>query len=481
MQKSVRQPKLFAGQRVRRLRGEAGERQASLARAVGISPSYLNQIESDQRPIPRALVQRLCEHFNVGIDQFGEDEALRQAQDLREALADPVFGGTLADLGEIQTAVQATPELARRFLLLHRAYLGQQSELHELRGGRTSAADPSAPYEEVRDWVQSRQNYFHALDKAAEHLFDGAGFSSDGLQEQLVRRLQDTHGFAVTADPSLLLTGTFWRLDRRGRRLLLADTAAPESRVFWMAHLIGQLEQRRLIEAEVQSGRFSGAEARSLARVALGNYFAGALVFPYGPVLEAAEAVRYDIERLQGRFGASFEQVCHRLSTLQRRGQAGIPFLFAKTDIAGNILKRSSATRFQFSRLGGPCPLWNVYRTFASPGNILVQLARTSDGVAYLNIARTVNRGGGSYFARPRAVAVVLGCEIEHGARTVYASGLDLRDRNAAVPIGPGCRACDRTSCRHRAVPPIGQELDVGTEERGVVPYRIRSAESLLG
>jgi predicted transcriptional regulator len=198
-------------------------------------------------------------------------------------------------------------------------------------------------------------------------------------------------------------------------------------------------------------------------------------MLPYRRFHEAARQMRYDIQRLQRAFGASFEQVCHRLSTMQRPGLPGIPFYFAKTDIAGNILKRSSATRFQFAQFGGPCPLWNVYRAFARPGEILVQLASTPDNVTYLNIARTVGRGGGSYLARPRAVAVVLGCETVYAAQTVYAEGLNLAAPQAVDPIGPGCRACARTQCRHRSVPPVGAGLDMGTAERGVVPYQVKA------
>ncbi len=467
----MRDAKLFAGQRLRRLRESAGESQAALARGLAVSPSYLNQIERDQRPLPRRVLQRICEHFAIGLDYFGESEDLRRAQELREALAHPLFGGILADLSDIRQAVQATPELVRRFLILHRAYNAQGEEM---RGAGAQPVGALAPYDEVRDWVQSRQNHFDALDRAAEALDEDAGFSSGTLREDLARRLSDRHGFTVASDPSLLAEGTFWRLDRRARTLVLAESASVESRVFWMAHLTGLLEQRRRLDNEVHSGRLSSPEARSLARVSLGNYFAGALMLPYRRFLEAAEKTGYDIEVLQGRFGASFEQVSHRLSTLQRPGSPGIPFYFAKTDIAGNILKRSSATRFQFSSLGGPCPLWNVYRTFASPGQVLVQFARTPDDVTYLNIARTVSRSGGSHLAKPRAVAVVLGCEVEYATRTVYAAGLDLQSKSTAVPIGPGCRVCERTGCRHRAVPPIGQLLDVGTEERGVVPYRVK-------
>ena len=110
-----------------------------------------------------------------------------------------------------------------------------------------------------------------------------------------------------------------------------------------------------------------------------------------------------------------------------------------------------------FARFGGPCPLWNVYGAFARPGETLVQLARTPDDVTYLNIARTVGRSDSAYLSRPRSVAVVLGCEIEYAPLAVYAAGLDLGSPAAAVPLGPGCRACERLGCRHRVVPPAGR------------------------
>jgi XRE family transcriptional regulator, fatty acid utilization regulator len=278
----------------------------------------------------------------------------------------------------------------------------------------------------VRDWVQSRQNYFDLLDRAAESLFAARGFQLLFLREDLRRHLRDAHGITVSAAPGLLAEGMFWRLNRKAGQLYVTADTAPESEIFWLAHVIGQLEQHALIEAEIRRQEFSSDETRGLARMALANYFAGALMLPYRRFHEAARDVRYDIPRLQQQFGASFEQVCHRLSTMQRPDLPGIPFYFMKTDIAGNVLKRSSATRFQFAQFGGPCPLWNVYRAFAHPGEILVQLARTPDDVTYLNIARTVGRGGGSYRARPRAVAVVLGYEIGNAAQTVYAEGLDL-------------------------------------------------------
>jgi predicted transcriptional regulator/transcriptional regulator with XRE-family HTH domain len=465
----VAEKKIFAGERLRRAREKAGLKQADLARRLTISPSYLNQIEANQRPLTRVLLERMALVLGVPKSYFADSEEAKREAQLREDLADPLFRGLRNLQAELPALIRAAPQVAEAFSLLYRAYTAQSE------AADAAAPSPRFPYDEVRDWVQSRANHFDALDRAAEALFEDNHFSALTLRDDLRRHLRDTHGIIVGTAPGLLSAGAFWRLNRSARRLYLAEDAAPESETFWIAHVIGQLEYQEAMEKELRRGTFSSDEARGLARIGLANYFAGALMLPYRRFHEAARAARYDVQRLQRQFGASFEQVCHRLSTMQRPGLPGIPFYFVKTDIAGNILKRSSATRFSFAQFGGPCPLWNVYRAFAHPGEILVQLASTPDDVTYLNIARTVGRGGGSYLARPRAVAVVLGCEIAYAAQTVYAQGLNIDAPGAADPIGPGCRACPRTNCRHRSVPPMGHALDMGTAERGVVPYRLKA------
>jgi predicted transcriptional regulator len=192
---------------------------------------------------------------------------------------------------------------------------------------------------------------------------------------------------------------------------------------------------------------------------------------PYGPFLTTARAVRHDIEILSNRFGVSFEQGCHRLSTLQRPGARGIPFYFVRVDMAGNITKRHSATRFQFARFGGACPLWNVHEAFAHPGKILVQLARMPDGIDYLSIARTVHKPGGGYLRPTRHFAVGLGCETAYASELVYSAGIDTRDASAAMNIGVNCRICERMDCHQRAFPPITGTLSVDESKRSFVPY----------
>lgn len=471
----MKQPKIFAGDRLRRLREHHAMTQTALAESLKISPGYLSQIEADQRPITRKLLVVLTQMFSLKAGYFSDEDDLRLASELRETASDPLFGSAIS-IVEASAAVRAAPEIGRRFLSLYRAFLALEEEHRSLRTNIAVGSSEAAsrfPYDEVRDWVQSKRNYFDVLDLAAERLSRSNGFRSEHRSDDLIRHLRDTYKIAIKTKSEPMGSGMIWRLDRNARTLFISEDAPPESRMFWIAHVIGLMEQRETIDRMVRQARLSSEEAAALARVGLANYFAGALVMPYETFLGFARETRYDIERLRSRFGTSFEQVCHRLSTLQRRNALGIPFYFLKIDVAGNVLKRSSATRFQFARFGGPCPLWNVHQSFAQPGRVLVQLAKTPDETTYLCIARTVSVSGGSYLSRPRAVAVGLGCEIAYAGQTVYSTGLDLKNMNAADPIGPGCRACERSDCRHRAQPPIGRPLDVGTAERGVIPYRI--------
>jgi predicted transcriptional regulator len=181
--------------------------------------------------------------------------------------------------------------------------------------------------------------------------------------------------------------------------------------------------------------------------------------------------MRHDLERLKLRFQASLEQICHRLSNLQRPGQRGTPFYFVRVDMAGNITKRHSATRLQFARFGGACPLWNVHEAFARPDEILIQIAETPDGVRHLCIAVGVVKRGGAFDQPVRRYALGLGCEIQYARDLVYSDGLDLTARPAR--IGISCRICERGDCPQRAFPALDRDLQAPEDVREIVPYRL--------
>ncbi|NHN84604.1 helix-turn-helix domain-containing protein [Acetobacter musti] len=491
---SKRAGKVFAGSRIRELRSRGGQTQQALAAELGLSPSYLNQIENDQRPVPAPLMVKLCNLFGVSAAWFGDSDEIRQIQALREILGDPLFRSASLRPTDLQAAIRAAPALAECFATLYHAYRAARHTGHSgaesrvfseaARGAaglppeeRPGAGQvPVAPYDAVGDWVQRENNYFDEIDRCAEELYESEMLREGILAASLVRYLSDRHGIRVVTDPDLDSRAVIWRFDRRGRRLLMADGVPSESSVFCMGQVIGRLDYARQLDRAVRRSGLATADARDLARVGMGNYFAGALLLPYRRFRQAARDRKHDLDQLQRQFGVSFEQVCHRLSTMQRPGEEGIPFYFIKTDIAGNILKSHSATRFSLPRFGGLCSLWNVFRAFSAPGQLHVQVSRTTDDAVFLNVARTVGHAGVSYFDRPRSVAVVLGCSVAHAPELVYSAGLDLSDERMIIPIGPGCRACIRTDCRHRAIPAAGFQIDAGGEERGVVPYHMAPA-----
>ncbi|MFP4240042.1 MAG: short-chain fatty acyl-CoA regulator family protein, partial [Rhodosalinus sp.] len=276
-------------------------------------------------------------------------------------------------------------------------------------------------------------------------------------------------GVAVALDDTEALR----RYDAEAGRLTLSARAAAETQTFQMLLQLALLTQDRLLEATLDLARFQSEEARAIAKIGLANYFAGAAMMPYTAFLEAAQETRHDLERLGLAFGASIEQVAHRLSTLQRPGAKGIPFFFVRVDQAGTITKRHSATRLQFARFGGACPLWNVHRAFETPGRFLRQLAETPDGVRYISLARDVSKPGGRFGAPVRRFAIALGCEVAHAGQLVYADDLDVENARAFEPIGISCRICERADCHQRSVPPLERHLRIDPDTRGVLPYEV--------
>ena len=464
--------KTFMGVRLRRLREERGMTQVALARALDLSASYLNQIEQNQRPLTVPVLLKINAVFGVDVQRFSDDDEARLIAGLRDVLAD--VPGESVSLAEVRELAANMPAVARTLLALHRGRREALERLEALGDDRGGGAAQPLAYEEVRDFFFARHNHIDELDDAAERLAAQWLLEPGRAELGLARRLEMAHGVRVVAqDAAEDDTGTQRRFDAQARVLYLAGALEPGQRAFQMATQLAFLEMGGELRRIADGAGLSGEPARALARIGLANYFAGALVLPYAPFLRAAEALRYDIDRLGHQWGVGFETVCHRLSTLQRPSARGVPFFFIRVDRAGNISKRQSATHFHFSRIGGTCPLWNVYEAFSQPGRIVPQLARMPDGRTYLWVARTVSRSGGGWGAPGKEFSVALGCDIRHAPQLVYSRGLDLASPDAAVPIGMGCKVCERTACPQRAFPPIGRALEVQEDRSSLVPYRV--------
>ena len=469
----VRNKKLFIGRKVRDLRDANRLTQAGFAARLGISTSYLNQIENNQRSVSAGVLLALAEAFRVDIAELSTGESDRLLSVLSETLSDPLFENYSPGLQELKLVTHNAPGFAHALIAAHQAYRRNSEQLASFDDtlGRAAGFAEPTPYEEVRDFFHFVDNYIHDLDIAAEELADRLGIPERDPSAILPDYLFSRHGVkAARTEPD---EDSLRRFDPAQRTLYLNPFSPVSTRSFQSAFQIAELEMEASITAIAKAAEFRTSEALDICRIGLANYFAGALMMPYEAFLASARELRHDLELLAARFGASVEQVAHRLSTLQRPGRKGVPIFFARMDRAGNITKRHSAAKLQFARFGAACPLWNVHQAFETPGRIIRQLAETPDGARYLCMATEIAKGGGGFRAPQRRYAIAVGCEVTHAGDFVYADDLDLTNRTAFDPIGISCRICERPNCAQRAVPPLKRRLVVDHNHRQAVPYRL--------
>ena len=467
----------YLGNKIRRLRKKEGMTQVSLAKRMEISPSYLNLIEKNQRALTVPILLKLADIFGIDLKTFAEDDEARLVAELREVFADPRLAGIGVRDADIREVLAGAPGVAQAVVDLYRELRKSRDTALEL-AARLSTDEALAldgapsPAEEVSDAVQRRRNHFPDLEAAARDIRRAAGLDDARGDpfSRLVRYLEETFRLRVEVVASDALGGAVRRYTPDRRRLELSEALPPSSLTFQIAHQLGLLSVREAIDGVAARESFRGQDSQRLYVIALANYVAAAVLMPYEPFVAAAREVRCDVELLEHRFRASFEQVCHRLTTLQRPGAEGVPFHLLRVDIAGNISKRFSASGMPFARFGGACPLWSVHGAFLTPGFIRTQFSELPDGTRWFSIARTVRKAGGGHQVRQSRLALELGCDAKLASDIVYADGTDLGGK-AAVPIGVSCRLCERMDCRQRAFPPMQHRIAIDENVRGLSFY----------
>ncbi len=463
--------RLFAGQKLRELRKAQGMRQAELAEKLQISPPYLSQLESDQRPITLPLLTRLSDIFPLDWQDVGADSTERLAVALKEAAEDPLLSDMPPEESPTRLA-EHYPHFARSFVTMQAAYrqVSQRLAMADDAYSSNRVGDEQLPWEEVRDWFHLTNNYIDILDRSAEELSHRISGEYGSLSNEALNHfLSQATGISTSYSEGALRE---FRPDTS--QLSIDPRQPPESMRFQLAHQLVAVALASEIESVVEQAQFDNPVSQKLLLVGLRNYAAGSLLMPYSQFRAEARAMRHDIDRLRVQFGTSFEQACHRLSNLQRPGERGLPVFFCRVDMAGNITKRHSATRLQFARFGGACPLWIVHEAVAIPDRILVQLAETTDGVRYVSMAKGLVKPSDSFLRPPRRYALALGCEASDAADFIYADGIDTSSERLVTKIGVSCRICSRTDCDQRAFPPSDQRIEIDPDRRSIVPYYFR-------
>ena len=454
------QSRLYVGPTLRRLRRERGLTQADMAVDLEVSPSYVALLERNHRPLTAELLLRLAAAYALDVSALAASAGADEAAKLQGVLRDPLFADIDAPGMETADLVTNFPGIAEAFTRLYAAYregqtalADQEVEARMTRGQPVEAQDPVA---ESRAFLGARHNNFAILDDIAEQLAQKlAAFEDSSLPAYFKAR----HGLTVRRLPARVMSGSSRRLDLHAREIRLDDEMDNASQRFQLALQLAYLEMAAPIDAILAERKFATESGERLTRRALAGYAAAAILMPYSAFARAAEGRRYDVEALSRQFGASFEQIAHRLTTLQKPGDERVPFFFIRVDEAGNVSKRLDGAGFPFARHGGGCPLWNVHQAFRTPRQIVTQWLELPEGQRFFSIARTVTAGGGG-FGRARVDrAIALGCAAEHAGRLIYTQEDPSLSPDAATPIGVTCRLCHRAECTARSAPPIGRQI----------------------
>ncbi len=465
--------KTFIGPKVRELRQKRSMTQAELASVVGVSPSYINLIERNQRSASLRFLIALSDNLGIDWRDITDGEGDVSLAELREVTQDPVFGNIEVDIDELRTTIERAPNLARGMLALFKAFrsygemiASQNETLSDIQGlGPVSSEQP------VHDFFRNSQNYFDDLERGAADMRSRLKIHRDEAFSQLKNYLEEEKGIKVRAVPVDLLDSSLRYYDRHKKEILLSDGLDHINKVFQLVYLIALVDFDDLLNELVSGISHQTEQTIARARVELANYFAAAFLMPYDDFLQAAEKQQYDIEVLAGTFAVSYEQVCHRLTTMQRPGNKGVPFFFMRIDKGGNVAKRFNATPIQLARFGGACPRLDVHYSLRVPGRILTQVVRMPDNSKYLTINRTVDRPSAKYSNEDKRLAVALGCPVEYAERMVYGQVIDLSPKGPVTEVGVNCRLCPRHNCDQRAHQPFDHSLSIDEDRRGVTRF----------
>lgn len=462
--------KTFIGPHLRRLRLERGETQGAMAKVLGISPSYVNLLENNERSVSVQVLLRVFEAYGVDWRDIAEEDGTAQLADLRAVIQDPLFAQNRPDLPQLRAALVHAPGLVHSFMTLYRSYQVVSDQLLSLTesGAPQLSASPEAA---VHDVFRRNRNHFREMEEAAE-AFWPEPIERDELYVALKRRLRDRLGVNVRLCRVEDLPGALRQYDEARHEIVLSEALDHPNRTFQLVHMAGLLELRGLLDTIIQRSGIADPRGVARLRVELANYFAAAVLMPYAAFLAEARASKYDFDHIATRFGVSFEQACHRATTLQREGAQGVPFFFLRIDKGGNVTKRFNASDFHLAEYGGACPRLDVHTSFRTPGRIVPQFVEMPDRSQFFVFSRTVDRPTWERHAQDNRLAVAMGCAIHQAGEIGYAEGFSMPNARM-TEIGINCRICPRASCDQRAHQAAILTQPVDELRRGVTRFDV--------
>ena len=466
---------LKIGPKIKSFRRQLGLQANKLAEQLGISASYLNLIESGKRKIDGDLLLKVCEELKIELSDLTNKSDLNLVNDISELLDDKLFEDLDIVGPEVKDLVNTNPKIAKALIKLGDNFKQKDHEIinkvENLSGKIIDSRKTAFPGEVISDFLQEKKNYFPKLEDFANNIFEKVQKNNRTRYVALCEFLKTE--YSITVKDVIPEEGKpFSKIfDKNKKELLLSDYNSLETKKLHAAAQIAQEGAMKEINDYLSEFKFPTEESKRLTQIALLNYCGAAILMPYKLFHSECKKLKYDLELLQNTFATSFEQVAHRVTSLQDPKLPGIPFHFLRVDVAGNISKRFSLSGIEIPRYGGACPRWNVYSAFSRPGVIQAAVSKMTNGEKYVCIARTVEKGVGRYGQKKSMLSIGLGCEAKYAKDFVYTENLSLNDKKTEIPIGVSCRTCDRLDCSQRAFPPLHKKFDVDVNARGVSVY----------
>jgi predicted transcriptional regulator/DNA-binding XRE family transcriptional regulator len=450
------------GRRLRELRLERGIQQADVARHLGVSPAYLNLIEKGKRTVQLPLLWKALALYEVEMEAFMASVGERRAPDALARLLDEPLLRSLGlndeDLADFSGEPRRTATLVALFNLYKNTrtqleHVVAQLDAHKSQLPQKGGAPLGySPFDEVTDFLQAHKNWFPELEEEVNRIRRDHRLERRVNSDELVAILRARKVRVEMVPPGR--GSVVRRYDPRRRTLTFSTALLEQPLKFQLGATIGLrvLDDTRLDERLAAAFKPRHAETARLIKIHLANYFAGALLLPYGEFLGEVQRTRYDIEALANLFEMSYEAVAHRVCNLADPKRPGIPMHFVRCDVAGNISKRYSATGLRFPEGTGSCAKWAVHLAFLNPSVITRQYSVMPDGGTYFCFAKVAIQPHQGSVVRGTTYSIGLGTHADLAKHLAYADDFPYHPK-MAIPVGVTCKFCERADCNQRAAP----------------------------
>ena len=440
--------KIILGHKIKRLRESLNISQVEMAQELNISPSYLNLIENNQRPVTVKLLFKLGQLYNIDFKEFTEDETGKLSVELNEVFSDPVFKLNDITKRDIKNLAQSSPVIGNAIIKLFETYLKLKEETNH-------NIDPQSlkltSFESIRSFLDASRNYFPTLEQASMSMRTKADINDvTNIYFKLCMYVEDKLKIQIKVLPKSIMENLFSRYDPHRSRILISEALDIPNKNFQIASQIALIEFDDLINDIIIKSNFKTSDEKYLLKMTLANYFGLSLVMPYDEFKSSAVELRHDLEILSTRFSTSIEHVCQRLTTLNKRKNLGVPFFYFKFDEAGKIHSRLFSKDMNFPKNPGANPDWSVHQIYKNPGSTLVQISELEGGKKFINVSKTIKRPLINLNENSPLFSIILGCEIRYMENLVYADTLLQNKFQKISKIDVGCRSCGMNMCEHQ-------------------------------